>query len=49
MTEDNNASQPNAEPVVPHTEPVYEAEILSAVPIEIKPDAGYGEDSITIL
>ncbi|KAF1045927.1 DNA topoisomerase (ATP-hydrolyzing) subunit B [Xylophilus sp.] len=38
-------------PTPPHTEPVYEAEIEKAVPIEITPPVGgdYGESSITIL
>ena len=37
-------------PEVPHTEPVYTPEIVSAIPIEITPaDTSYGEGSITIL
>src|SRR5277367_6273553 len=43
MSEDNN-------PDLPHTEPVYTAEIENAIPIEvIAPDQSYGEGSITIL
>ena len=33
----------------PHTEPVYEAEIDKAIPVEIAPDGSYGEGAITIL
>jgi len=45
MTEQNK-------PATPHTEPVYEAEIESAIPVEVEPladAAAYGEGSITIL
>ena len=45
MTEQNK-------PEAPHTEPVYEAEIDSAIPVEVTPladAAAYGEGSITIL
>ncbi|MGP3469847.1 hypothetical protein ACTVFQ_22540, partial [Escherichia coli] len=55
MTEQNNTPiQPEddadkgAVPQVPHTEPVYEPEIQSAIPVEIA-DTSYGESSITIL
>ncbi|MEO5797224.1 MAG: hypothetical protein ABIP34_20540, partial [Rhodoferax sp.] len=52
MTEQNHTpSQPEEgedKSKLPHTEPVYEPEILSAIPVEIV-DTSYGEGSITIL
>lgn len=36
-------------PETPKTEPVYEAEIDKAIPIEVTADTGYGEGSIQIL
>ncbi|MGR4868528.1 DNA topoisomerase (ATP-hydrolyzing) subunit B [Variovorax sp. LARHSF232] len=44
-------SSEEIKPDVPHTEPVYEADIESAIPVEITPPSAdsYGEGSITIL
>ena len=43
-------SSEEIKPDVPHTEPVYEADIESAIPVEITPPSAdaYGEGSITI-
>ena len=47
MSEQNKPEVPSE---TPHTEPVYTAEIESAIPIEIiAPDTSYGEGAITIL
>ncbi|WP_295526519.1 DNA topoisomerase (ATP-hydrolyzing) subunit B [uncultured Pseudacidovorax sp.] len=46
MMSDNK--QPD-QPETPKTEPVYEAEIEKAIPIEVTPDNGYGEGAIQIL
>src|SRR5215471_17197602 len=44
-------SSEEIKPEAPHTEPVYEADIDSAIPVEITPPSAdnYGEGSITIL
>ncbi|MBS0453076.1 MAG: DNA topoisomerase (ATP-hydrolyzing) subunit B [Proteobacteria bacterium] len=44
-------SSEEIKPEAPHTEPVYEADIESAIPVEITPPSAdsYGEGSITIL
>ncbi|MDA7418537.1 DNA topoisomerase (ATP-hydrolyzing) subunit B [Xenophilus arseniciresistens] len=39
----------NKQPDTPKTEPVYEAEIDKAIPVEVTADTGYGEGSIQIL
>ncbi|MFE8646929.1 DNA topoisomerase (ATP-hydrolyzing) subunit B [Sphingomonas sp. NCPPB 2930] len=46
---DTSKPQTTTLDAVPHTEPVYEAEIAHAIPVEVAPDTSYGEGSITIL
>ena len=46
---DTSKPQTTTPDAVPHTEPVYEAEIAHAIPVEVAPDTSYGEGSITIL